>query len=184
VGVGATNAIVVNNTGYVGIGTTAPATALDVVGNVRCTAGIDLNYTTFPTYASNQIGYTIIINPSSTVNTTNGIVIVGYTLPSAGTYSLNGYATSSTNTVQAIGYIIISLSTKTGTLVTSGTVLSLQSTLLTNTYYYANIGATLNNTVSGIYSGSATNVYFNIDFSSIGATTLTTSSYLSITRIG
>ena len=49
--------LVLGSGGRVGIGTANPSVALDVVGNVRCTAGVDLNYTTVPTYASNQIGY-------------------------------------------------------------------------------------------------------------------------------
>jgi hypothetical protein len=49
--------ITIERTGKVGIGTATPAVALDVVGNVRCSSGYDLNYTTVPTYTSNQIGH-------------------------------------------------------------------------------------------------------------------------------
>ena len=47
---------------------------MDVVGNVRCTAGIDLNYSAFPTFASNQIGYNGVftIGTGSTKTTNAG----------------------------------------------------------------------------------------------------------------
>jgi hypothetical protein len=68
VGVGATNAIVVDNNGRVGIGITNPAVALDVTGNVRCSGGYNLNYSSVPTYASNQIGYTVTTTAGSGTN--------------------------------------------------------------------------------------------------------------------
>jgi len=51
--------------GFVGIDLTNPTVALDVVGNVRCTNGYNLNYTTVPSYASNQIGYTVSRNAAA-----------------------------------------------------------------------------------------------------------------------
>jgi hypothetical protein len=56
--IGTTDVLSVNSSGNVGIGTNNPTVALDVVGSVRCTAGYNLNYTSPPTYTSNQIGFT------------------------------------------------------------------------------------------------------------------------------
>ena len=61
--------IVIDSTGKVGIGSATPAVALDVVGNVQCTAGYNLNYSSVPTYTSNQIGY------NGTFNLATGTVL-------------------------------------------------------------------------------------------------------------
>jgi hypothetical protein len=80
VGVGATNAIVVDNTGKVGIGKADPAVALDVTGNVRCSGGYNLNYSNVPTYSNNQIGFIIGATYTSSFNWQSGIYTAGPTL--------------------------------------------------------------------------------------------------------
>ena len=82
--VGSTNALTVSSNGLVGIGSTTPTVALDVVGNVRCTGGYNLNYTSLPTYASNQIGYIIeaTSNPAGVIYVSGGSYDYIYLFPS------------------------------------------------------------------------------------------------------
>jgi hypothetical protein len=78
-----TQGITIREDGKVGIGTTNPSVALDVVGNVRCTAGIDLNYSTLPTFATNQLGH-IMQNTSTITSQTTiyNVVKIGATFNS------------------------------------------------------------------------------------------------------
>jgi hypothetical protein len=106
--------MVLNGTnGKVGIGSATPAVALDVVGNVRCTAGIDLNYSSLPTFASNQIGYTLssttlINNISTTVTTTCGVgpitqgvwlLLFSLSIPGSSGKYVNVILSSNTNSI-------------------------------------------------------------------------------------
>ena len=80
--------------GNVGIGKTNPSVALDVNGNVRCTAGYDLNYSSVPTYTSNQIGYIFTGNyPTANTGNLTATTNIGantdyVTLPSVGVWLL------------------------------------------------------------------------------------------------
>jgi hypothetical protein len=58
------------NGGNVGIGITNPAVALDVTGNVRCSGGFELNYSSLPTYNSNHIGSILYSSSAATGGTT------------------------------------------------------------------------------------------------------------------
>ena len=71
------------NGGYLGIGKTNPTSALDVVGNVRCTCGYELNYSTLPTYTPNQFGHIMQYSTISAANVSiNGAVKIAATFDS------------------------------------------------------------------------------------------------------
>jgi len=86
VGVGATNALVVNSAGQVGIGTTNPQNALDVSGNMSCNGNVSLLVpitvstgspvvTTVGNYTILKFTGTSTIIPS--INTKIGYIVVG-----------------------------------------------------------------------------------------------------------
>ena len=167
VGVGATNALVVNSTGLVGIGTTNPAVALDVVGNLRCTAGYDLNYTTLPTYASNQIGYTTFakptINNSLSTKTTlaQAIYITSIQIPSAGVWNILGVLGLQNDPASACNFgLVLYSATSVGTVNTSSAGATAITSaapsavnLITNMSYILTSYTSLGMQINYIYSG-------------------------------
>jgi hypothetical protein len=93
-------------TGNVGIGTTNPAVALDVVGNVQCTAGYNLNYSALPTFASNQIGWSYRQSLSSGISLNGSdVAIFTYSNLPVGIYIVFAAATFSSNGTQQSLYL-------------------------------------------------------------------------------
>jgi hypothetical protein len=173
VGVGATNAIVVNNTGYVGIGTTAPATALDVTGNIRCTAGIDLNYTTIPTYSSTQLGYTFTYTNTNSVAFNSGTTLKNliYFTITPGTYILFGSFTTNTAPT-GNGYSIIAFGTTT------------TGYDITYAHYYVPASLGFAHQITGIYTNTSGSKTLYLNATNTGGGAATTSYSISYIRLG
>jgi len=84
-----TKGITINSSGSVGIGTTNPGYALDISGNVRCSGGYQLNYSSVPTYTTSHIGYTDYVFKNSnfpTLTASTYTEILNLTVPTIGTY--------------------------------------------------------------------------------------------------
>ena len=93
-------------TGNVGIGKTNPAVALDVVGNVQCTAGYNLNYSSLPTYGINQIGWSYKQTLSSNTGvSTSEVAIFTYNNLPLGLYIVYAGLTISCGDGQNYTYI-------------------------------------------------------------------------------
>ena len=156
--------------GNVGIGTGTPAVALDVIGNVRCTKGYDLNYSVVPTYTANQIGYTTFVKP--TINnslagssSTTPFYITSIQIPSAGVWNIMGVlglanAPSSATGFGLLLYSATSVGSVNTTSAAAGTAISTAAPsavkLMTNMSYiqtgYLNLGMQ----IQYIYTGAST----------------------------
>jgi hypothetical protein len=149
--------------GNVGIGTGVPSVALDVIGNVRCTKGYELNYSIVPTYTPNQIGYTT----SSGLTTATGIIsnlLLGMvTLPSAGVWLAIGQLLGSANT-GAAGNITLTLgnNSTSGTNTVGSALTGITPTIIAQNNNYYTGAATIYNSITGTYSGEVTTIFFYI----------------------
>jgi cytoskeletal protein CcmA (bactofilin family) len=153
-----TQGITIMQDGKVGIGSTTPTVALDVVGNVRCTAGIDLNYSSLPTFASNQIGCVYNGTSLNVVTYNSTLQTVFYLrLQQKGIYIITGAACINTVNTNTNCTINIGYTTSTGSVPTTSspviaTYISLvQFPAFTTLYGCGNFARIFENTNSDIY---------------------------------
>jgi hypothetical protein len=170
--------------GNVGIGTGNPSVALDVIGNVRCTKGYELNYSIVPTYTPNQIGYTTSSGLIANTTISNNRLLGMVTLPRAGVWLAVGQLLGSGDTNNA-GNITLTLGYSTSGTNTVGSTLVVGTTptiIAQNNNYYAGVSS-IYNSITGIYSGEVTTIFFYIVNGGTGGTAATTTTKVTLLRI-
>ena len=170
--------------GNVGIGTGVPAVALDVIGNVRCTKGYELNYSGVPQYATNQIGFTTSSGLIANTTISNNRLLGMVTLPCAGVWLAVGQLLGSGDTSNQ-GNITLTLgySTRGTNTVGSDLVVGTTPTIIAqNNNYYAGVSS-IYNSITGIYSGEVTTIFFYIVNGGTGGTAATTTTKVTLLRI-